>query len=68
MALRNSDWGPAGEERLRKEPRPGVGVPIHASAWRSLFSKRRAKLVIEPCRDEIDVLVRAVGAKRSWEA
>lgn len=62
------DWGRQGEEQLRKEPRPAVGVPIHATAWRSLFGKGRAKLVIETCRDEIDVLVGAVRAEQPWEA
>ena len=57
-----------GEERLKEEPRPWSGPPIHAGAWRSIFGKRLAELVIEPCRDEIDVLVDAIGAKGRWEA
>ncbi len=63
-----TDWGRQGEEQLRKEPRPGVGVPIHVTAWRSLFGKGRAKLIIESRRDEIDVLVHAIRAKSRWEA
>lgn len=67
LVLRTWIGGRQGEELLRKEPRPGVGVPIHATAWRSLFGKGRPKLVIEPCRNEIDVLVDAIRAKRGWE-
>lgn len=57
-----------GEERLKEEPRPWSGPPIHAGAWRSIFGKRLAELVIEPRRDEIDVLVDAIGANGRWEA
>lgn len=38
-----------------------------ASVWISLSAKRRAELVIEPCRDEIDVLVDAIADTGCWE-
>lgn len=56
-----------GQRNLKKEPRPTVGdLDSTPLAWISLSAKRRAELVIEPCRDEIDVLVDAIAAG-CWE-